>query len=282
MTEITLDVYTSPLRELPKGGFFSPTTSTLIMGPTEAILVDTQYMPEDVDEVIRRIESSGRALTAIYITHGHSDHYFGLQRLLERYPGAAAVTHPSVAAKIQETLDGDRAFSREFFAGAAADNTAVPEALDSGELFVDGELVLVVELDQADTAPTTALHIPVIDAVIAGDVVYNQVHLFLAASSPAEWAKWIDSVDAIAALNPRVLVAGHKRPELPDTNVRGMIESTRAYLEAFIDGLSRFEGSRELVTHMQELFPDYENKSTLVASAIVAFKQKSRQALRQD
>lgn len=275
MTEITLDVYTSPMRELPAGGFFSPTTSTLILGPTEAILVDTQYMPADVDEIIRRIDGSGRTLTAIYITHGHTDHYFGLQRLLERYPSAAAVTHPSIAAEIRNSLETDRAFSREFFAGEALDNTAVPDALDSGELFVDGEVVRVIELNQADIGPTTALHIPAIDAVIAGDAVYNEIHLMLAASSPAEWSKWIDSVDAIAALNPRVLVAGHKKPGLADTNVRDMIESTRDYIAAFIDGVSRFDGPRELVAHMQERFPDHENQSTLIMSARTAFKAKS-------
>jgi len=275
MTEITLDVYTSPMRELPAGGFFSPTTSTLIMGPTEAILVDTQYMPADVDEISRRIDDSGRALTAIYVTHGHTDHYFGLQRLLERYPSAAAVTHPSIAAEIRNNLETDRAFSREFFAGEALDNTAVPAAVDSGELFVDGEVVRIIELDQADIGPTTALHIPAIDAVIAGDTVYNQIHPFLAASSPAEWSKWIGSVDTIAALNPRIVVAGHKKPELPDTNVREIIDSTRAYLEAFIDGVSRFAGPRELVAHMQELFPDHENQSTLIMSARTAFKAKS-------
>ncbi len=275
MTEISLDVYTSPMRELPAGGFFSPTTSTVIMGPTEAILVDTQYMAADVDEISRRIDSSGRALTAIYVTHGHTDHYFGLQGLLERYPSAAAVTHPSIAEQIEKGLETDRAFSHDFFAGEALDNTVVPQALESGELFVDGERIRVVELDQADVGPTTALHIPAIDAVIAGDVVYNQIHLMLAFSGPAEWSKWIDSVEAIAALNPRTLVAGHKKPELPDTNVREMIESTRAYITAFTEGVSRFDGPRELVAHMQELFPDHENQSTLIMSARTAFKAKS-------
>lgn len=40
MTELTLDVYTSPMRDISTGGQFSPTTSTLLTGPTEAVLVD--------------------------------------------------------------------------------------------------------------------------------------------------------------------------------------------------------------------------------------------------
>ncbi|MDO0917495.1 hypothetical protein QQM39_43895 [Streptomyces sp. DT2A-34] len=58
MTDLTLDVYTCALQEVPNGGAFSPTTSTIIAGPTEAVLVDTQYMESDVAELIRRIEAS--------------------------------------------------------------------------------------------------------------------------------------------------------------------------------------------------------------------------------
>ena len=44
MTDLQLDVYTSPMRDLSNGGQFSPTTATLVLGPTEAVLVDTGYM----------------------------------------------------------------------------------------------------------------------------------------------------------------------------------------------------------------------------------------------
>ncbi|GAA5168901.1 hypothetical protein GCM10023321_63630 [Pseudonocardia eucalypti] len=69
MTDLALDVYTSPQREVAGGGWFSPTTSTILAGHTETMLVGAPYMPGDVDEIARRIDASGRALTTIYITH---------------------------------------------------------------------------------------------------------------------------------------------------------------------------------------------------------------------
>src|SRR4051794_9348124 len=102
MTDINLDVYTCDAFELPNGGTFSPTTSTLIAGDTEAVLVDTQYLEKDVKEVIRRIEASGKTLTTIFITHGHFDHYFGLEMLVSHFPEARAVASPPVAAYIAE------------------------------------------------------------------------------------------------------------------------------------------------------------------------------------
>src|SRR2546427_13047581 len=64
-------VYTSPMHEFDGGrGTFSPTTSTLIVGQREAVLIDAQFMASDVAALGDMIEDSGKELTAIYITHG--------------------------------------------------------------------------------------------------------------------------------------------------------------------------------------------------------------------
>ncbi|WP_369227908.1 MBL fold metallo-hydrolase [Streptomyces sp. R39] len=275
MTDLTLDVYTGPLRELPNGGEFSPTTSTIISGPTEAVLVDTQYMESDVAELIRRIEASGRTLTTIYITHAHADHYFGLERLLERFPQARAVALPSVATAIKAGNEDERKHWRLFFGGAALDNTVIPEPLDGDTILIDGQELKAMEVGLADIAPATILWVPSISAVVAGDAIYNGVNVFLAASGPEEWPRWIESVDKIAALNPRTVIAGHKRPDLPDDDLTATIEHTRAYIRRFIEELENSSNSRDLVARMQRHYPDHANPSALVLSAITASKHKT-------
>jgi len=69
---------------------------------------------------------------------------------------------------------------------------------------------------QGDIAPSAVLHIPSLDAVVAGDVAYNQIHQMLALGGPAEWDKWIASIGIIERLHPRIVVVGHKKPEAPD------------------------------------------------------------------
>ena len=272
MSDLAIDVYTCQAFELPGGGWFSPTTCTLITGPTEAILVDTQFLPTDVDEVIEQIEDSGKQLTAVFLTHGHFDHYFGLERLLNRFPEARAVAVPSVAKSIATNLESDRAYVRDFFGGQALDNTAVPEPLDNLVLTVDGTEVLAIEIEQADTSPTAIIHIPTLQAVIAGDVVYNGVNPMLAMTNRNDWPNWISSVDYLASLNPTTVVAGHKRPELDD--LAECIDETRDYLQEFVSNVDELAHARELVAHMQSRFPDHANPSTLVVSAVTAFKQK--------
>lgn len=274
MTDINLDVYTCAAVELSIGGTFSPTTSTLITGETQVVLVDAQYQEVDVNEIIRRIEASGKTLTTIFVTHGHFDHYFGLEKLLTRFPDARAVATPSVAAYIARTIGTERESAATYFGGQALDNTVVPEALDGGVIRLDDAELLVIELEQADIAPTSIVHIPSIGAVIAGDAIYNGVNPFLAVSGPGDWPNWVASVDRIAALNPTTVVAGHKSPKRDDG--ASCVDETRDYLKSFIDFYETSSDSRELVQWMTELYPDHVNPSALVMSAVTAFKQKKR------
>jgi glyoxylase-like metal-dependent hydrolase (beta-lactamase superfamily II) len=235
---IDLEVVVSPMVDLAIGGQFSPTTATILSGPTEAVLVDTLLLADDVERLGERIEATGKKLTTIYITHAHVDHYFGLEALLERFPDARGVALPSVVESARATHEPTREQAKQWFAGSALDCTVLPEALDGETIILDGHELHAIEVGQADIAPSTILHVPALDAVVAGDVVYNGVHQMLALSGPDDWPRWIESVDKIAALNPKVVVAGHKRPELPDDDLAAIVDGTRDYIQAFIDELA--------------------------------------------
>lgn len=265
------------MRDISTGGQFSPTTSTLLTGPTEAVLVDAQYMEGDVAELARRIESSGRTLTTIYITHAHADHYFGLEWLLDRFPTARAVALPAVVADIEATNDAARTQWRDWFSGQALDNTVIPEPLGSGVITLDGHELRAIRIGQGDIANNTVLHIPALDAVVAGDVIYNGIHPMLALTGPDEWHQWIASVEKIAALNPRTVVAGHKRPELPD-DVAATVAGTRDYIGHFINEVDDSADSRDMVARIQQRYPDHGNPSALILSAVTAFKRKRHAA----
>src|SRR5271163_4505995 len=69
-------------------------TVTLIYGECEAVLVDTFLSEAQTEELADWIESVGKHLATIYITHGHADHFFGLKLLRDRFPDARAITSP--------------------------------------------------------------------------------------------------------------------------------------------------------------------------------------------
>jgi len=78
---------------------------------------------------------------------------------------------------------------------------------------------------------TTCLHVPSVGPVVAGDAAYNDVHLYLAESNAQSRHEWIAALDTIESLNPRAVIARHKRPGNDDSPE--IIEETRQYIRDF-------------------------------------------------
>ena len=73
---------------------WDPTTSTLIFGTRDAVLVDPLMTVREATALADWVALHDRQLTTIYITHGHGDHYLGLPVVLDRFPDARVVAAP--------------------------------------------------------------------------------------------------------------------------------------------------------------------------------------------
>ena len=273
---LRLKIFTSPYRVIggdPKRTF-SPVTSTLVYGEREAVLIDAQYFAEDVDALGDMIAAVGRTLTTIYITHGHADHWFGIDRLTERFPSARAVATAEVVAHLAAHWEGELATFRGMFGDDLVIPTSPPAVLDGEVIALEGAELRVVKVGQGDIPSSTVLHVPALDAVIAGDVAYNGIHQMLGLGGPAEWRAWLESVDKIAALRPATVIAGHKQPGADDA-AAPVLEGTRAYIRDFAEAAAASADSRELIAAMRAKYPDHGNLTTLVFSAAAAVKRKA-------
>jgi glyoxylase-like metal-dependent hydrolase (beta-lactamase superfamily II) len=248
-------------RDKPPGvrdTFFQATASTLIYGARDAVLVDAFLSTKQTSALADWVAARGKNLTTIYITHGHADHWFGLGTLLERFPNAKAVaTRSSVSVMRHHASAEARAQWEAGFPGAIPDRLVIADELVGDVITLEGYELVAVELGHTDTDLTTCLHVPSIGLVVAGDAVYNDVHLYLVESNHETRKEWIAALDKIEALHPRAVVASHKRPERDDDPKN--IEETRQYIRDFDRLAETTTSTQELYDRMLELYPNRVN-----------------------
>jgi glyoxylase-like metal-dependent hydrolase (beta-lactamase superfamily II) len=246
---------------------WSPISSTLISGKHDAVLVDTAITVEQNRKLADWIAASGKKLIAIYATHGHGDHFFGVNTVRERFPKARFVAaRESLAGMRTQASDAVvTAYWNVRFPGQLDSTLAIAEELTEGVIELEGNQLVSVPLGHTDTDGTTCLHVPAIRLVVAGDGAYNDVHLHLGESNHETRNEWIAALDTIESLTPAAVVAGHKRPGAPDTP--NIIEETRQYIRDFDTTAAKTHTALDLYRGMLALYPERVNPAILWFSA---------------
>jgi len=260
-------------RDLPSGDarlMWVANSATLISGERDAVLIDTFLTIEQSRTLVDWVVASGKNLTAIYLTHGHADHSYGIAALLERFPKARALATPEVVDAMREQISPQRAvdFYGKLFPGQIPERLALAEPLDGGELQLEGHPLVVVNAGHTDTAHSTSLFIPAIGLIVAGDVAYNGIHPYLGESDRVSRRAWIAALDKLESLQPRAVIAGHKVPENDDDP--RIIGETRTYLEDFDRLDSATATAQALYEAMLELYPERVNPGSLWGGALAA------------
>lgn len=169
------------------------------------------------------------------------------------------------ATSSPEVLEGNW---KRRFPGIVPDRLTVAQVLEGDRLELEGHEFRVIDLGHTDTNDTTALHVPSLDLVVAGDAVYNEVHPFLVETDRAGRSAWLAALDRIEALSPSTVIVGHG-PLTPDNSPRH-IEATRRYIRDFDRLDYQTTTARELYDAMIAIYPSRINPGSLWGSAHVA------------
>lgn len=226
---------------------------SLITGEKEAVLVDVPFTRADAMRVAAEVLDSGKALKAIVITHDHPDHFFGLDVLQDAFPDAKILANP-VAAR-----DMARSIPIKFKRWAAQLGTNAPrrgvqpDAMQGDTIELEGHKLQVIGPMQGDHVHSTVLWDAETRTLIAGDVLFNGVYVWLGEHGPAQYEAWLRTLDRLEALNPARVIAGHRQAGLPDDNMS--IAWTRAYITAFAAEAKTAKTSAELAAAMAARYP---------------------------
>lgn len=264
-----------PAYNPPQNYPWSPTAFTLIHGPKTAILVDAPITIASSNELADWILATipGKKLTHNYITHGHGDHFFGASILQQRFPGLEVVVTDRTLAHIDEQLTPSQfPFWTSLFPDGQipAQNESFTVLPRNGQFWIDGHAVSAVEVGQSDTYNTTVLHIPSLDMVVTGDVVYGECFQYLVESDTPELrGEWLKAIDEVEALGPKIVVPSHKQAW--DGYGTDHLEKTKNYLKTWGQLVGLAKNATDLMERVTEAFPDRAGDFILEISAEAAF-----------
>jgi glyoxylase-like metal-dependent hydrolase (beta-lactamase superfamily II) len=253
---------------------WSPLAHTLVYGPTEALLTDPPITRQQADALIDWVKGHQVSLRYIYLTHAHADHWLTTSYLLARLPEATVVaTKPVLSRIVTDTPDGAvPALWSSLFGEAVPD---APVTVNGTEfpaegLRLDGHELVAHQVGHSDTDDTTVLHVPSLELVIAGDVVYNNVHQYVAEAGAGGLEAWHHALDAVAALQPRWVVSGHKDATRPD--LASDVDETRRYLDAAGEAITSSSDRAGFYANLNRRYPQRVNPYTIWLSALRLFE----------
>lgn len=229
-------------------------SSVLVTGKTEAVLFDTQFTRADALRVAALVLDSGKKLTAIYITHGDPDYYFGVEVLKQEFPDvkvyASADTVKHINATVQKKLDtwGPRL-------GANGPRTPIiPEVFTASSIELDGEKLELVNFNNPE-AGAPYVWIPSLKAIVGGVSSFAGLHVWTAdRASPEARKLWVKSLNTMLARKPDVVVAGHQKSG--SSMDSSALTHTHDYLLQFEKALGKSSNSAELIAAMKKAYPD--------------------------
>jgi cyclase len=184
-------------------GEMGVSNASCIVEDGKALVVDTMTFPEMAEGMVREIARRGAHADMVLNTHPHIDHVGGNKA----FAGARIISHPAsvrflrqlgLPVKMYDTL------MPQFRGRFDSLELVIPEpALDQLRLPRGGELQIFAP---AHTFADLAVWFPESRVLLAGDISFIgvtplAVHGLISG--------WIEAIDTLLALNPRVIVPGH-------------------------------------------------------------------------
>jgi glyoxylase-like metal-dependent hydrolase (beta-lactamase superfamily II) len=248
---------------------FSPAASTLIYGSEDAVLTDPPLTTDQARALGDWVAAKGRNVTDIFITHGHGDHWFSAGPLAERF-GARVVAAAGTIAQMHTNVATRPLLWDKIYTGIPPTPVTAVTVPDN-RFTLEGHELVIVEAGASDSDDSTVLHVPDLDLVVAGDVIYNGVHMYLAqAAIVGGFGPWREAIDKVEALRPRHIVCGHQNKQLDDDANRTIAE-TRQYLDD-AEKLLRIENTAvDFFNAKIERYPDHLGRFVLWVGASVLY-----------
>jgi glyoxylase-like metal-dependent hydrolase (beta-lactamase superfamily II) len=230
------------------------TNSVIIEGTHEVMLVDAQLTKTNAERVLQEIKETKKPLSIIYITHEHADHFLGLQVFKEAYPNVRIIASPAVVDRINKVYPEKIDKWKKILGSGATSHVVDIETFDGDFIDFEGSKIEILKHIQGDTDENTMLWIPGQRILIAGDVLFNGMHVYTAETDSKARGEWLHSLQKIRELKPSVVIPGHSKVGAT-LDASTAVDFTENYLLAFEEELKKAKDPDGLIKAMKERFP---------------------------
>jgi glyoxylase-like metal-dependent hydrolase (beta-lactamase superfamily II) len=227
---------------------------TLVMGEKEMVLIDAPFTNADAHRLVADMLETGKTLKYLYVTHDHPDHFWAMQVVMDAFPDVDVIAHPDVVADIWRSIPFKIARWSPMLGNNGPSHPTAPSALTQDWFELEGHRLEVIGPMQGDHHNATAIWIPELQALIAGDIVFHGIHVWLGETLEDQRLDWVANLDAMIDMNPAIVVAGHKRPDLDDDV--SSLAFTRDYIVDFNREAKTARNANALINKMRQLYPD--------------------------
>jgi glyoxylase-like metal-dependent hydrolase (beta-lactamase superfamily II) len=227
-------------------------SSHLIELPTQLVLVDAQLTAAYARELLGHAVTVGKPVTRCYISHAHPDHF----------TGASLVDAPTYAVASQRQLineSGDLRIDRAYrltpghWGEERIAARPVDHAVEAGEEVIDGVRFRFQPVRAAETTEQLTIGLPDERILIAQDVVYHDVHSFIAEH---DFTGWDAALNLLESWPYDIVLAGHGEP-----GDRRLYAAARAYLTAAQAALAAASGPDDLSRRLESAYPGYGGRA---------------------
>jgi len=229
--------------------------SVIVMGKSDAALIDAQWTLSNAHRVIAEIAETGKQLKTIYVTHAHPDHYFGLGVIAEAFPSAECIALPSVADMINRQFFGKLDYWENVIGSTnVCRKTVNIKSLKKNYFELEGERLEIIPEVIGDLKYNSVVWIPSISTIYGSDVLFNQAHPFTCEVTAEERLQWIRDIERLEKMNAEVIIPGHQKPGMPfDTSTYTFMKD---YLAATEEAIASTKDEGNFYYAMVQRFPE--------------------------
>jgi glyoxylase-like metal-dependent hydrolase (beta-lactamase superfamily II) len=228
--------------------------SVIIEGTHEVMLVDAQLTKTNAEKVLQQIQATKKPLSTIYITHEHADHFLGLEVFKDAYPMVRILANSHVVDRINNVYQAKIDKWKGILGSGATAHVVPISKYDEGFIRFENSRIEIIKGIQGDTNENSILWLPWQKTLIAGDVVFNDMHVYTAETDMSARARWLNSLKAIRELKPTVVIPGHSKSGAT-LDATSAVTFTERYLLVFDEELTKAKDPDELIAAMKEQFP---------------------------